>query len=260
MPASPRYPNRTPTTLQIAFSVIARRPRSFRQDSHAFLDRLRPPLRLIGKIPPRPAAGRLVLANHFRSPSFRAWWIPFALTAALDEDIHWVMANAWTYPDPLRSHLVTPLTRALFRRVGRTYSFTLMPPMPPAPHEAAARARAVRQVLHYAATRPRPQIGLVPEGGDSPQGDLAVLPPGAGRFISHLAGRGLELLPAGVFEEDGFLCLRFGEPIDGPFETRTDPETRDRLAANRVMMAIAACLPERLRGPYSRGVSSHASA
>src|SRR3990170_2125710 len=232
MPASPRYPSLTPTTLQLALSLIARQPRSFRKDAQAFVRRLRPPLRVLGQTPAPSAAGRVVLANHFRSRSFRAWWIPFALTATLDEDIHWVMTSAWTYPDPLRSHLLTPLTRRLFRRLARTYAFTLMPPMP--------------------------LVGLVPEGGDSPEGDLMAPPSGVGRFISLLAARGLELLPAGVFEADGALCLRFGKPIAGPFEANADPETRDRLAAVRVMKAIASCLPDALRGPYSRGGSQHA--
>jgi len=258
MPASPRYPSLTPTTLQLALSLIAGQPRSFRKDAQAFVRRLRPPLRVLGQTPPPSAAGRVVLANHFRSRSFRAWWIPFALTATLDEDIHWVMTSAWTYPDPLRSHLLTPLTRRLFRRVARAYAFTLMPPMPPAPHEAAARAGAVRQVLRYMSARPRPLVGLVPEGGDSSEGDLMAPPSGVGRFISLLTARGLELLPAGVFEADGALCLRFGKPIAGPFEANADPETRDRLAAVRVMKAIASCLPDALRGPYSRGSPHHA--
>jgi hypothetical protein len=194
----------------------------------------------------------VILANHYWSPGFRAWWIPMALTAALDADIHWVMTAAWTFPDPLRARLLTPLTRRLFRRVARTYGFTLMPPMPPSPREAGARAAAVRQVVRHAASRPGPEIGLVPEGGDSPDGGLAPPPPGVGRFISLLASRGLELLPAAVFEADGALCVRFGAPIRGPLDSGGSAEARDRAAADRIMGAIAACLPVSLRGAYSR--------
>jgi hypothetical protein len=258
MPPLPHYPSLTPTALQIAVSVIAGWRRSFREDSKAFIRRLRPPLRLLGEAPPPAAGGRVVLANHYQGPGFRAWWIPFAITTVLDEDVHWVMTSAWTYPDPLRSHLLTPLTRWLFRRVACCYSFTLMPPMPPAPREAAERAHAVREVLRFATAQARPLIGLVPEGGDAPEGRLMIPPPGVGRFISLLAARGLEVLPAGVFEADGAFCLRFARPIDGAFEASASPETRDRLAADRVMRAIASCLPDRLRGPYAERGSPYA--
>jgi len=258
MPASPRYPSLTPTTAQLALTLVAGRRRSFRKDAQEFVGRLSPPLRAEGHKPPLPLGGRVILANHYRSPGFRAWWIALALTAVLDEDIHWVMTAAWTYPDPLRSRLLTPLTRQFFRRLARTYGFSLMPPMPPAPHEAAARASAVREVLRYVAGHPQPVIGLVPEGGDSPGGDLGPPPPGVGRFISLLASRGLELLPAGVFEADGALCVHIGAPIAGSVVAEGAPEARDRQSAGRVMRAIASCLPERLRGSYSRGGAVHA--
>jgi hypothetical protein len=73
-----------------------------------------------------------------------------------------------------------------------------------------------------------------------------------GRFISLLASRGLELLPAAVFEADGALCVRFGAQIRGPLDSGGSAEARDRAAADRIMLAIAACLPDPLRGAYSR--------
>src|SRR3989304_9534879 len=109
--ASPRYPSLTPTTAQLALTLIAGRRRSFRKDAQEFVGRLSPPLRAEGHKPPLPLGGRVVLANHYRSPGFRAWWIALALTAVLDEDIHWVMTAAWTYPDPLRFRLLTPPPR-----------------------------------------------------------------------------------------------------------------------------------------------------
>jgi len=252
MPASPRYPSLTPTALGLSLSLLGGRRRSFRRDAQDYVRRLRPPLHVEGSPPPLPPAGRVILANHYWSPKFRAWWIPMALTAALDEDIHWVMTAAWTFPDPLRARLLTPLTRRLFGRVARTYGFTLMPPMPPSPHEAGARAAAVREVVRHAASRPVAEIGLVPEGGDSATGSLSDPPPGVGRFISLLASRGLELLPAGVFEAEGALWARFGAPIRGPLDSGGSAEARDRAAAHQIMRAIAACLPDPLRGPYSQ--------
>jgi hypothetical protein len=253
MPALPRYPRLTPTTLRLAASLVTGRPRSFRRDAREFVGRLRPVLRIEGASASIPDRGGVIVANHYFSPTFRAWWIALALTAAVDEEIHWVMAAAWTYPDPLRSRLITPLTRTLFERLAKTYGFTSMPPMPPAAREAAARARAVREVLRHVARESRPIIGLVPEGGDTATGDLAVPPPGVGRFLALLASRGLPLLPAGVFESDGGLCLRFGLPFTLPVSGDLSPEIRDRQAADAVMRAIADCLPESLRGIYRKG-------
>lgn len=219
---------------------------------------MNPALRIEGEKPSIPDRGAVIVANHYFSPTFRAWWIALALTAALEEEVHWVMAGAWTYPDALRAHLITPLTRTLFKRLAWIYGFTWMPPMPPAAHEAAARARAVREVLRHVAGESRPVIGLVPEGGDTAAGDLALPPPGVGRFLLLLAAQGLPLFPAGVFESHGGLCLRFGPPLTLPFDEACPPEVKDRRAADAVMRSIADCLPEELRGAYRKGDATDA--
>jgi hypothetical protein len=253
MPASPRFPSLTPTTLALVAALATSRRRSFLEDSQHFVERLSPSLRVEGQKPSVPERGAVLVANHYRSPAFRAWWIGLALTAALGEEIHWVMTAAWTFRDPLRARTITPLTRALFGRLARTYGFTLMPPMPPSTHEVAARARAVREVLHCVTEESRPLIGLIPEGGDSQAGELALPPPGVGRFLSLLAVRGLVIFPAGVFEDGGALCVRFGKPLTLPHGGEKRPETRDHTTADAVMRSIADCLPERLRGPYRTG-------
>jgi hypothetical protein len=253
MSASPRYPGLTPTAFALAVALAMGWRRSLLEDSQRFVEGLSPALRIAGPKPLVPDRGGVLVANHYRSPTFRAWWIGLALTAAVGEEIHWVMAAAWTYRDPLRARIVTPLTRSLFGRLAHTYSFTLMPPMPPAPHEVEARARAVREVLRHVATARRPMIGLVPEGGDSAAGDLSLPPAGVGRFLSLLAADGLAIFPAGVFEEGGALCVRFGQRLSLPHGRGGRPEARDRAAAGATMKSIADCLPERLRGPYRTG-------
>lgn len=80
-----------------------------------------------------------------------------------------------------------------------------------------------------------------------PGGVLTHPPSGSGRFLWHLARRGLRYLPVGAFEADGRLCLRFGPPFDLPDPL---PEPLDESASRLVMSAIAACLPQRLRGSY----------
>ncbi len=195
--------------------------------------------------------GCVIAANHYHSLTFRSWWIALVLTASFGEEIHWVMSDAWTYPDPVRSRLITPLTRRVFRRLATNYGFTSMPPMPPRPHEVEARARAVLEVLTYVRRTPRPVLGLVPEGSDSADGSLMRPPEGVGRFLLLLVRAGLVIQPAGIYEELNRLRLRWGVPIRSLPVGGGDAADRDRLAADAVMRAIAACLPSSLRGAYA---------
>ncbi|MBN1439985.1 MAG: hypothetical protein JW929_11305 [Anaerolineales bacterium] len=176
------------------------------------------------------------------------------------------MTAAWTFPDPLRSRLLTPLSRWALARIARMYGFTLMPPMPPRPEDAGARADSVRRILRLA-RRSRPDIALAPEGMDSPDGRLKPPPSGAGRFIAHLAALGYTPVPVGAYETDGAFCLRFGEPFrlpqtDAVFKTGSvfapsgervsgfrEAEDRDRETDRIVMEKIAELLPPNLQSP-----------
>lgn len=183
-----------------------------------------------------------------------AWWTVFAASACLPVEIHWVMTAAWSYPDALRARLVTPVTRTLFRRLAQMYGFTSMPPMPPDPSEAEQRARAVRQVLHFARHDPSPVIGMAPEGRDAPPdrpGCLVAPPPGAGRFIEQLARCGLPVLPAAVWDPGLGLCIQFGPAYTLELPSGLQAAQRDRDASWQVMSRLAALLPTELRGPYA---------
>lgn len=240
----------TGTTVSIAFSLVTGAPRSLVRDARAFICRLQPPLQQHGAPPGPTSSGYVVVANHYHSTTFRSWWIALALTAALGEEVHWVMSDAWTYPDRLRSRLITPATRRVFRRLARLYGFTSMAPMPPRPWELEDRARSVREVLHYIRHTERPVLGLVPEGGDSPDGAMMAPPDGVGRFLALIAQSGLRILPVGVYEADGCLHLHWGSPIDALPSGSGCASERDRRTSTAVMQAIAACVPASLRGPY----------
>jgi hypothetical protein len=93
-------------------------------------------------------------------------------------------------------------------------------------------------------------MGIAPEGADAPGGRLATPPPGAGRFLLLLAAQGLPFTPAGFWEDaGGTLCLRFGKPFmlqaAGPGSAE-----RDRRASEQAMRALAALLPDHLRGDF----------
>ncbi len=242
---------------RVAWALGRSSRRYFPADAQRLLGTLQPAPRVEGweHIPP---GGSFVLVfNHYYSPAFRAWWSPIVLTALLQArrppggEIRWVMTDAWTYPDPLRSRLLTPITRWAFRRIARLYGFLPMPPMPPRAHEVEARARAVRAVLAAARRQPPPLLGLSPEGHDDPARSLLVPPPGVGRFLLQLAAAGLPFLPAGLYEDGPQLVARFGPPLTLQSPPGLPRGGRDPWAAAQVMVAIGRLLPAWMWGAYS---------
>jgi len=238
------YPSTVPG---IAWLALQRRPRSFRRDARMLVDRLSPPLRVDGALPDVERGSWLVVVNHYTRPAFRAWWITMAISATLPREVCWVTTSTLTFRDPIRAATITPASRWFLRHVAGLYGFIPMPPMPPRDFEVAARAEAVRRALRKASGT-NALLGLAPEGGDMPGGVLSQPPSGSGRFLLHLARRGLRFQPVGAFEDGGRLCLHFGAPFDLPFSL---PKPIDDSASRLVMSAIAACLPERLRGDYA---------
>jgi hypothetical protein len=231
----------------MAWLALQRCPRSFRTDAKRLVSRLSPPLRLEGELADVRHGSWLVLVNHYHRPGFRAWWISMAISAVLPREVCWVTTNALTFADRLRATTVTPLSRWFLRHAAGLYGFVPMPAMPPSPSEVEARAASVRWVLRRA-REPEALLGLAPEGGDMPGGVLAAPPSGSGRFLQLLARCGLRFLPVGAYEEDARLCLQFGAPFDLPAEI-ADPV--DDGVSHIVMSALAACLPQRLRGCYA---------
>lgn len=236
--------------VRLVFAALLGRQRSFREDARACVARLTPPLVVHGEAN-IPIAGPCVLTiNHYTRPGFGAWWLAFAVSAALPVEVHWVFTAEWTYPDRLRRQFITPATRWLFQKFAGVYGFTTMPAMPPDPRDVARRARAVRQVLNYARRAQAPLIGLAPEGMDFETGGLGMPPTGAGRFILHLNDLGLLLSPVGVYEAEDRLCVHFGPPYSLEIPAGLAAAGRDRAASQAVMRSIAALLPEYLRGEF----------
>ena len=228
--------------------------RSFRRDGLACIQRVNPPLRVIGTENIPQGGPCLITFNHYYRPGFSAWWMALALSATLPVDIHFVMTGELTFPGKWYAPLGMAGSRWLLKRFSRLYEFTDMPPMPPRPRDVKARAQSVRRVLTFARTHPQAILGLAPEGGDQPGGLVNWPPAGAGRFTILLTDQGFPILPVGCFEEDGAFCLRFGTPYRLQVARGLDPDAKDRQAARTVMFAIAAQLPERLRGEFQNSV------
>ena len=248
----PRYPVLWDLAFRLGISILDRRPRSFKKDAADCVTRLRPPLQVLGKEHIPKTGPCLVTVNHYARPGFHAWWIALGISAVLPCDVHWVITAAWTYPDSLRAHTITPVTRWLLRRIAETYDFTSMPPMPPDPDEVQARAEAVRRILRFARNNMSPVIGLAPEGMDMAEGKLSMPAPGVGRFIAHLTDLGLPILPVGAFESGNRFCLGFGLPFLLNIPPNLGPEEMDWAASHAVMLHIARLLPPGLRGDFNK--------
>ena len=246
----PQYSYPSGMVAGLAFDFLLKRPHSFREDGLACIGRLRPSLHVLGAEAIPQKGPCLVTFNHYYRPGFNAWWMALALAATVPADIHFVMTGELTYPGKWYAPFGRTGSRWLLKRFAHIYGFTTMPPMPPRPKDVKSRARSVRQVLAFAKSHPQAIIGLAPEGGDQPGGLLNWPPAGAGRFILLLADLGFPLLPVGCFEEAGAFCLRFGEAYRLQMPPNPGTDEKDRQCAQTVMSAIAAQLPEHLRGEF----------
>jgi hypothetical protein len=245
----PEYPFPKSVLVNLIWAAMFNKKRSFRQDALACVKLLHPPLCLIGADNIPSTGGYVATFNHYFRPGFGAWWIALGLSATIPIEVHWTMTSGWTYPDPLRSNTITPLTIWAFRKIASVYGFTNMPPMPPRPEDLMDRARAVREILQFVHRVEKPVLGLAPEGGDSPGGVLSIPPSGVGRFILHLCEAGLDILPVGAYEESQ-LCLKFGRiyRLEADIDMKTGE--RDLFIRQVVMQHIAPLLPHQLRGEF----------
>jgi hypothetical protein len=236
--------------LRLAPNVFFGGHRSFRHDGQLCVERLMPPLHLLGKenIPERGPC--LITFNHYYRSGFNAWWMALAPAATVPVDVHYVMTGELTWPGKWYAPLGQAGSRWLLKRFSKIYGFTSMPPMPPREKDVAERARSVRATLAFAREHPRAILGLAPEGGDQPGGVLNWPSPGAGRFVLLLAQLGFPVLPVGVFEENGEFCLGFGAMYNLQIPGGLSPEEKDHESAHSIMSAIAPLLPVRLRGDF----------
>lgn len=249
MPVSYEFP-RLPL-IPFGLDFLLGRPRPFFRDCQRVLAASPYPRRIEG-LERIPAQGPFVLTmNHYNRLGLRPYHCAMVINAAFAERrphnpyIAWVITSQLVGqrlgPLPLPIHL----TRWAVGRVARVYGFLLMPP---ADSPATAGASVVRRALRAVRRHP---VGLAPEGAGT--GVLRTPPKGAGLLTLALAAGGAPVLPVGLWEEDDeTLHVRFGQPYALSAPASLPREERDRLASQKVMLAIGRLLPPAHWGAYAR--------
>jgi len=235
------------TVLPLAFDVLVGRKRSFREDALACVKGVSPPLRVLGREHIPLAGPCVVTVNHYTRSGFGAEWIALGIAAAVPLEMHWVVTGELLY----LGKLLSPISRWALGRIGNTFGFTTMPPMPPRPADVPARARSVKQVLRHMKQTGNAILGLAPEGADQSGGQLSLPPAGVGRFALLLGDLGCGFVPVGAYEADGAFCLGFGPTYQLKLLPALSTEEKDRQAAKIIMERIAVLLPEHLRGEFT---------
>jgi hypothetical protein len=246
----PRYTYPPLGVLGLAFNVLFGGHRSFHADGKRCIERLKPPLRVLGDENIPPFGPCLITFNHYYRPGFGAWWLALAIAAVVPVEMHWIMTGELTYPSKWYAPLGMAGSRWLLSHFSEIYGHTTMPPMPPRPRDMEVRARVVLDVLSYVQNTENPILGLAPEGSDQPGGRLSWPASGAGRFGLLLAGRGLRFVPVGAYEAEGEFCLGFGPAYELSVPRGLSPEEKDRQAARIIMQNVARQLPLHLRGEF----------
>ena len=251
----PGYWIPVPMILAIAVSVILGRRRSFTRDGAVVMRANRDRPRRIDGTEHIPAEGPFIaVMNHYSRRGLRPFHCGMAVAEAVasvrpgQPEIHWAFTSEYVdlrigpVPIPVR------FLRWLFGRVARIYGFVTI-----ARREelVMGRATALRQLARLATSDP---VGLTPEGLEGSR-ELIEPQPGTGLFLASIAGRGAPLLPIGLFEEDGTLCVRFGAPFRLDVPAGLARAEQDRLASQQVMTAIGRLLPPPYWGAYVDALS-----
>ncbi len=243
--------------LEMGRDLLFKRPRSIVTDS-ALAVRSLPRSPVVDGLEYIPSAGSFILVtNHCQRKDL---WIGWAFSLLIDS----INRQRGDHPVP---HVVTtdravfdgftvPGSRWLFERVALAWNLVLMTPPEVEHHEpGCSRRSALRQCLSIVQRDNGRAVyfALAPEGLAGTARGLGETVPGSGRSLLALAGRGLPIVPAVVWEEaPGKLHARFGpiwQPV-APAAVKDNRAALDAWGREQVMRRLAALLPASLRGRY----------
>jgi hypothetical protein len=228
-------------TIEIILSLLRNKKRCITSDAVRAISGVLPPIQVINEKNIPDAGPGLVTLNHYSRPGFSIVWAALGISAQLPEKHLWLMTNAWTNRTRGVDQLRTRIPRVLFNRLAGMYGFITTPPMPPAPDELAERTMSIRKLMRFIRENPETILCIAPEGQDIEHGKIGKPPEGTGKFIFQIQKHLGQIIPVGVWEENGRLILQFGKPytLDKDYQY----EGSDMEISNLVMDNIASLLP-----------------
>ena len=229
--------------IEIIISLFKNEKRRITSDSVRAISGVLPPIQIIDeKNIPNEGPG-LVTLNHYSRPGFSIVWAALGISAQLPEKHLWLMTNAWTNRTRGSDQLRTGITRVLFKRLASMYGFITSPPMPPAQDELAERVLSIRKLMRFINENPQTILCIAPEGQDFEYGKIGKPPEGTGKFIFQIQKKLKQINPVGVWEENGYLILKVGEPYT--LDQSCKYKDSDMEVSNLVMNKISNLLPVR---------------
>jgi hypothetical protein len=227
--------------IKIILSLLKNEKRCITSDSVRAISGVLPPIQIIDKKNIPDEGPGLVTLNHYSRNGFSIVWATLGISAQLPKKHLWLMTNAWTNRTRGFDQLRTGVTRILFKRLAGMYGFITTPPMPPALDELAERALSIRKLMRFIHENPQTILCIAPEGQDFEYGKFGKPPEGTGKFILQIQKQLEQIIPVGVWEENGRLILKFGEAYT--LDKDCKYEDSDMEISNLVMDKIANLLP-----------------
>lgn len=240
--------------MHMGRALLSKRRRSIVEDA-GLIVRALPRLPCVTGAEHIPLEGSFVLvSNHYQRADLWIGWSGALLIDAIAQRRK-ITVHCITTDRARIGQFTVPGTRWLIERVATVWDLVLVTPPALLQGRVEGQRYALLRMLRLLKRDDGQGIcfALMPEGDEGTAAGLIEAMPGSGRSLYALSSRGLPLLPAAVWEENGRLHAQFGEPfhLTPELQSRTGTsKDSDAWARTLVMQRIATLLPPALRGKY----------
>ena len=109
----PKYGVPSRVVVGLAFATVLGLRRSFREDAIRCIEKLKPPLQVLGQDHIPLNGSCVITVNHYHRPGFGAQWLALAISACVPCEMHWVMNNPVVTAPIIGPRTMEHLTSAL---------------------------------------------------------------------------------------------------------------------------------------------------